>query len=85
MMSEDSRRDPQVEKVWHAYLTTGKPPKEVKLPWYESKSMRAIARRLPADPRCKVCYYPFSGLGGTLVRSLFRLEPSKLNPHLCNI
>jgi adenylate cyclase len=47
--------------------------------------MRAIARRLPTDPRCKVCYYPFGGLGGKIVRSFFSLEPSKMNPHMCNI
>ena len=47
--------------------------------------MRALARRIPTDPRCQVCYYPFGGLGGRLIRSLIRLEPSKMNPHMCNI
>jgi adenylate cyclase len=84
-MNEDKKRDPRVEEVWRSYLTTGKPPEGVKLPWYESRAMRAVARRLPADPRCQFCYYPFSGLGGMLVRSFFRLEPSKMNPHLCNV
>lgn len=84
-MSRDVKRDPEVEEVWHTYLTTGKPPESAKLPWYESAAMRAVARRLPTDPRCQVCYYPFSGLGGRLVRSFFRLERSKMNPHLCNI
>jgi adenylate cyclase len=84
-MNKDVKRDPKVEEVWRSYLTTGKPPKGVELPWYESPVMRALARRLPADPRCQVCYYPFSGLGGMLVRSFFRLQPSKMNPHLCNI
>ncbi|MHC4070572.1 MAG: adenylate/guanylate cyclase domain-containing protein [Planctomycetota bacterium] len=84
-MNEDVKRDPKIEEVWRSYLTTGKPPKGVNLPWYESRSLRAVARRLPTDPRCKVCYYPFGGLGGMLVRSFFRLEPSKMNPHLCNI
>jgi len=84
-MNRDVKRDPKVEEVWRSYLTTGKTPKDVDLPWYESPAMRAVARRLPADPRCQVCYYPFSGLGGMLVRSFFRLQPSKMNPHLCNI
>ena len=84
-MYSDVKRDPKIEEVWLSYLTTGRPPKSVYLPWYESPAMRAVARRLPTDPRCQVCYYPFGGLGGKLVRSLFRLEPSKMNPHMCNI
>ena len=74
----------RLEKVWRSYLTTGKLPRGSRLPWYESKGMRAIARHLPTDPRCQICYYPFGGLGGKLVRSLIRLQPSKMNPHLCN-
>jgi adenylate cyclase len=84
-MNNDSKRDPEVEEVWRSYLTTGKTPKGAGLPWYESAVMRAVARRLPSDPRCQVCYYPFSGLGGKLVSTFLRLQPSRLNPHLCNI
>ena len=82
---KDEMKRPEVEEVWRSYLTTGKTPEGIDLPWYESAGMRTVARRLPSDPRCQMCYYPFSGLGGMLMRSLFRLEPSKLNPHLCNI
>jgi adenylate cyclase len=78
-------RDPNVEAVWRSYLTTGKTPEGVDLPWYESVGMRAIARRLPADPRCQICHYPFSGLGGRLVRTFIGLERSKMNPHMCNV
>lgn len=84
-MNKDVKRDPEIEEVWRSYLTTGKPPEGVKLAWFESPGMRAVARRLPADPRCQVCYYPFGGLGGKFVRSFFRLEPSKMNPHMCNV
>lgn len=84
-MNEDMKRDPEIEEVWQSYLTTGKPPKRINLPWYENPAMRAVARRLPADPRCQVCYYPFGGLGGKLVKSFFHLEPSRMNPHLCNV
>ena len=45
----------------------------------------SVARRLPADPRCQACYYPFSGVGGKLFRAFLHVEPSRLNPHLCNI
>jgi len=84
-MNKDVNRDPRVEEVWRSYLTTGKLPPGVQLPWYEAPAMRSLARRLPADPRCQVCYYPFAGLGGKLVRSFIRLQPSKMNPHLCNV
>jgi adenylate cyclase len=84
-MKSDIKRDPKIEEVWQSYLTTGKTPKGVYLPWYESPGMRAVARRLPTDPRCRVCHYPFGGLGGKLVQSFFGLEPSKMNPHLCNV
>lgn len=77
--------DPQVEEVWRMYLTEGVPPKRVKLAWYEGPRWRRVARRLPSDPRCQVCYYPFGGIGGKVMRSLLRLEPSKMNPHLCNV
>jgi adenylate cyclase len=84
-MNEDTARDPKVEKVWRSYLTTGKPPKGVDLAWFEAPTMRALARRLPTDPRCRICYYPFGGLGGKFVRSFFHLVPSKMNPHMCNV
>lgn len=38
---------------------------------------------LPHDPRCKMCYAPFSGIGGFLVR-LGGLVPSDRNPNYCN-
>jgi adenylate cyclase len=87
-MDNNDTRDQDIrdiEEVWRSYLTTGKTPESYKLPWYESAGMRALARRIPTDPRCQVCYYPFGGLGGRLIRSLINLEPSKMNPHLCNI
>ena len=84
-MGEETKRNVPVDEVWRAYMTGGQLPQGVSLPWYESAGMRAIARRLPSDPRCNVCYYPFGGLGGKIVRSLIRLEPSKMNPHLCNV
>lgn len=84
-MNKDINRDPRVEEVWRSYLMTGKLPPGVHLPWYEAPAMRKLARRLPADPRCQVCYYPFAGLGGKLVRSFMSLQPSKMNPHLCNV
>lgn len=39
---------------------------------------RRITRRMPADPRCKICYVPFGGLGWALGS-----KPSRLNPNFC--
>lgn len=73
------------EEVWRSYMTSGKVPPDVYLPWYESSFFRPIARFLPTEPRCSVCYYPFDGLGGKLMKILVGLQPSPLNPHMCNV
>jgi adenylate cyclase len=84
-MVNDNTNEQQAEKVWRSYLTTGSLPEGYKLPWFESPVIRTLAHRIPADPRCRVCHYPFGGLGGRLVRSIMHLEPSKMNPQLCNV
>src|SRR5690349_3913122 len=38
---------------------------------------------LPSSPRCRVCYAPFKGPGGVVMRLVGR-QPSRMNPHLCN-
>jgi adenylate cyclase len=83
-MSKDEKKlDP--EQVWRDYMNKGRMPEMMHEPWYASRRLRPIFRSLPSDPRCKFCYYPFEGLGGRLVRSLLGIEPSRLNPHLCNM
>lgn len=74
-----------VEEVWRSYLTTGKAPRHVRLPWYESPALRPIIRRLPAEPRCRVCHFPFEGVGGKLARLLLGVKPTRMNPQLCNV
>lgn len=64
---------------------TGKAPAFVGSHWYESKYLRPLFRALPKDPRCRLCYYPFKGVGGALFRHVLGLRPSKLNPQICNI
>jgi len=44
---------------------------------------RAIMRRLPHDPRCKLCTMPFAGSGARFLHLLGR-ERSKKNPSFCN-
>src|SRR5688572_3796566 len=40
---------------------------------------------MPKSPRCDICYMPFNGIGGKLSRLFWDVEPSKLNPHICNL
>jgi adenylate cyclase len=40
---------------------------------------------LPHDPRCKLCFSPFEGIGGFTVGTLFGRRRSTLNPNFCNI
>ncbi|NLG98178.1 MAG: adenylate/guanylate cyclase domain-containing protein [Chloroflexi bacterium] len=74
----------QIEEVWRTYLTTGEVPSYISVPWYRAKRLRGIYGHLPDDPRCRLCMFPFEGLGGTLVRRFFGVVPSKLNPQVCN-
>jgi adenylate cyclase len=76
---------PQAEEVWREYMTTGQMPDYVPAPWFERAIFRPLIKLLPKDPRCKVCLYPFKGIGGTLVRTFLGVAPSKMNPQLCNV
>ena len=84
-MDKDPKQDSEVEAVWREYLTTGGTPKNYHQPWYEWKVWRPLVRYLPNSPRCRICYYPFEGIGGWLSKTLLGLEPSKMNPQVCNV
>ena len=77
--------DPLPEDIWRSYMTTGSVPPGVPFFWFESRYLRPIVRRLPSSPRCRICSYPFHGVGGWLARYFLDLEPSRLNPQLCNV
>jgi adenylate cyclase len=60
------------EEEWRALLTG------------EHRGMLALRRRfgrLPSPPRCKLCYAPFHGVGGALLKPGF--GPWERNPQLC--
>ena len=85
-MANDKRMtSEEITQVWHTYLTTGKQPEDAYHPWYTSNRLRPVFRHLPSEPRCRICYYPFAGVGGRILRGLFKIKPSKMNPRLCNI
>jgi adenylate cyclase len=58
---------------WNALLVDGYEP---------LKKAQRVFRRLPRDPRCKLCHNPFAGIGGKLVGLMGR-KPSRKNPNLC--
>ena len=60
------------EEEWRALLTG------------QHKGMLALRRRfgqLPSPPRCKLCYAPFHGIAGAVLRPWF--GPWERNPQLC--
>lgn len=50
----------------------------------EFRRIRWVFRRLPRDPRCRLCHAPFHGLGGRVLRITKGIRPSALNPRYCN-
>ena len=84
-MDKHPGQNPEIEAVWREYLTTGGIPKHYHQPWYEHRFLRPLVRHLPDNPRCRICYYPFEGIGGWLSKTLIGLEPSKMNPQVCNV
>ena len=43
----------------------------------------AVMRRLPAEPRCRLCRAPYGGIGGRIMRRV-GFGPSRKNPNLCS-
>jgi adenylate cyclase len=58
---------------WHRLLVDGYEPR---------KKGQRVFRRLPSDPRCKLCQNPFGGVAGKFCRVIGR-KPSRKNPNLC--
>ncbi len=73
MMAEESY-DPKT--YWTNITTKGNHPEE--------RMLREIFKRLPKNPRCKLCYTPFEGIGGLAVRTVFGRKRSNYNPQFCN-
>lgn len=58
---------------WEALLVKGHEPLKV---------AQRVFRRLPHDPRCKLCLNPFGGVGGKMT-GLLGHKPSRKNPNIC--
>jgi adenylate cyclase len=79
-MAQTESQNAWAHMLWHAYLTGDHSRLDRKV-----RVIRQIFRRLPADPRCKVCNAPFKGVGGALVSLVgFGAGRSSFNPSLCD-
>lgn len=76
-MSDQFEQDERVDNLWRDYMTKGESDRD--------RQRRRILRLLPGSPRCKNCYAPFGGVGGVIVKLIFKKQPSSLNPRLCNV
>ncbi len=64
---------PELEAKWRSLLLEG----------HTLRWLHAFFRHMPSEPRCKLCYNPFGGVGGKVV-GLFGFSPSPKNPNVCS-
>ena len=87
-MDKNSIQKPEhkrlISDVWYTYLTKGANVKGMHLPWFENPFFKPIYRALPSEPRCHICYIPFSGIGGFIAKRFLDVRPSPMNPQFCN-
>jgi adenylate cyclase len=72
-MTSNESPNPQDEAFWRDFLTNGNS---------RERKLRGIYRRIPHEPRCKVCAAPFSGVGAPLMRMIGK-RPSQQTPKIC--
>jgi adenylate cyclase len=73
-------------------MTSATPPATDSEAWQKAwsahakslRTLRRVMKRLPAEPRCKICYAPFSGMGSRVVRP-FGYRQSRKNPRMCSV
>lgn len=74
MATTPQPRTPQEEEFWRSFLEEGGDT------W---KGIgRQVLKRIPSDPRCRMCASPFRGPGAPLMR-LMGKRPSEANPNWC--
>jgi adenylate cyclase len=73
-MDPSGSRGDRNEAYWRDYLTRGSSAEHYG---------RLLFKRIPSDPRCRLCAAPFAGVGGPVMR-LIGKQPSNSNPHMCN-
>jgi adenylate cyclase len=73
-MNPTGSRGDRNEAYWRDYLTRGSSAEHYG---------RLLFKRIPSDPRCRLCAAPFAGLGAPVMR-LIGKQPSNSSPHICN-
>ena len=64
-----------IDEDWRAFLMGDDPT---------FHRRQRVYRVLPASPRCKICYAPFGGAGGYVMRIMGR-SPARMNPNICGV
>ncbi|MFL5732938.1 MAG: adenylate/guanylate cyclase domain-containing protein [Chloroflexia bacterium] len=72
-MGKAPHEQEQVNEAWRAFMMGEVPA---------FHRTRRVFKMLPSSPRCKVCYSPFHGPGGFVMKVIGR-SPAKMNPNLC--
>lgn len=72
-MSEDEF---DVTRMWHDWFMVNA--------FNVEQPMVRFLSFLPHDPRCKLCYAPFHGVGGFVVSTVLGRRRSGLNPNFCS-
>ena len=74
----EERRE-RARALWSAVLTGNTEVLDRRLRFF-----RQVLKRLPTDPRCRICNAPFSGLGLPVARLFgFHGGMSSMNPNIC--
>jgi adenylate cyclase len=74
-MEEDPGQKLATDENWRAFLMGEEP--------IFHRYFR-VFRVLPSSPRCKVCYAPYKGAGGVVMRMMGR-RPARMNPKICSV
>jgi adenylate cyclase len=61
------------EEFWREFLSRGQS---------RERRVRDVFKRIPHDPRCKLCAAPFAGAGAPVMR-LIGKRPAEQNPNIC--
>lgn len=76
-MSTDSNRIPPElanHDLWYTIFAVGHPA---------LKKFQNMHRWMPSPPRCRMCFAPFHGVGGAIMKAMHK-DPSRRNPNFCN-
>ena len=73
-MSEQYEQLQGNEDLWKTIFADGHP---------DLKKQQWLYKKLPLKPRCRMCFVPFKGLGGWIMRKRGKAQNSR-NPNYCN-